>query len=144
MSEHQPSQTGINLAIKLGLLVENERDAAVFRWVVEQVDYEQIKTAVAQLQTQGQRRLYPANIARALGLQAPKILNFVATVQIPTRADLVDAVVKLKQESRGESQRKVAYLAQQREAKLAEAASAQAEFLVRANATISRARRGGS
>ena len=82
-------------ADRMGVVIENDRDIAVFEWLLHQVGAAVIENAVFNIKSQSLRRVYAGNIARALGLRPPAY-EIAPIVSKTTRADVATAVELVK------------------------------------------------
>lgn len=55
-----------------GVLVLNERDERAIAWLIEQVGFDAVQQACGQIA--GNRKLYPTNLAKVLGLTIPEVI----------------------------------------------------------------------
>lgn len=78
-------------ADRMSVVIENDRDIAVFEWLLGQVGAAVIENAIFKIKSQSLRRVYAGNVARAVGLRPPAYEN-VPVVPEPTRADVAATV----------------------------------------------------
>lgn len=75
----------------MGVVIENDRDIAVFEWLLGRVGAAVIENAVFKIKSQSLRRIYAGNIARLVGLRPPAYENVLVAPE-PTRVDVATAV----------------------------------------------------
>lgn len=127
---------------RMGVVVENDRDMAVFEALLVQVGVAAIESAITSIKSQSLRRIYAGNIARELGLHRlliPKIGDAVAVVTVRvelTRADVALAVERAKQDAVAERDRRAAREVREREGRLLEAEKSLADSRARTDATF--------
>lgn len=78
-----------------GVIVESTRDQRVLDWLIAQAGPEAVASACAQLS--GNRRPFPSNIAKALGLTPPTDLAFAPKATVKVR--LAEACSLLRKRS---------------------------------------------
>lgn len=76
-------------------LIQSKRDERALAWLIEQVGESAV--AAACLQLAGNRKAYPSNLARALGLILPNSLALASPADVKRHIAEIEALLEMKQ-----------------------------------------------